>query len=139
MTAFDTDVLSDLFADDPVCVQRAALIPTADQVIPVVSFEEVLRGRLDAIRRAQAGQIRLTVERAYEFFQESVTRAKTFRLLPYTAGAESLFQQWRRSKVRIGSQDLRIAAICLDHGATLATRNARDYAQIPGFTFDEWK
>ena len=138
MIAFDTDVLSDLFADDPVCLQRAVLIPPADQVIPVVAFEEVLRGRLDAIRRAQSGRIRLTIERAYELFQESLERAENYRLLPYTSGAEALFQQWRRSKVRVGSQDLRIAAICLDHGATLATRNARDYAQIPGFMFDEW-
>ena len=138
MTAFDTDVISDLFTDDPVCVQRAALIPAADQVIPIVAFEEVLRGRLDAIRRAQAGRIRLTIERAYDLFRDALEDAEPFRFLPYTAGAEALFQQWRRARVRVGTQDLRIAAICLDHGATLATRNARDYARIPAFTFDVW-
>ena len=138
MTAFDTGVLSDLFAADAVCVQRAALIPAADKFIPIVAFEEVLRGRLDAIRRAQAGRIRLTIERAYDLFRDALEDAEPFPFLPYTAGAEALFQQWRRARVRVGTQDMRIAAICLDHGATLVTRNARDYARIPGFTFDVW-
>jgi predicted nucleic acid-binding protein len=33
---------------------------------------------------------------------------------------------------------MRIAAICIDHDATLVTRNARDYARIPGLTLDVW-
>lgn len=36
------------------------------------------------------------------------------------------------------THDMRSAAICIVHGATLATRNARDYAQLPGLTFDVW-
>ena len=29
-------------------------------------------------------------------------------------------------------------AICIVHGVTLITRNAQDYTQIPGLTFDVW-
>lgn len=61
-----------------------------------------------------------------------------FTLLPYTAAADSLVQQWRAAKIRVGTNDMRIAATCIDHGATLVTRNARDCAQIPDLTFDVW-
>ncbi len=59
-------------------------------------------------------------------------------MLPYTAAADALFKAWRAAKVRIGTQDLRIAAICFAHGATLVTRNARDYTQVPGLILDVW-
>ena len=42
----------------------------------------------------------------------------------------------RRQRLRVGTRDLRIAAVCIVHGATLVTHNARDYAQLPGLTFD---
>lgn len=138
MTAFDTDVLTEILHADPVYVQRMGLIPPADRVIPVVAWEEILRGRLDAIRRAQAGRIRLTVERAYDFFQAALEGVHPYRILPYTTGADALFRQWKAAKIRVGAQDLRIAAICHDHGAKLVTRNARDYTQVPGLNLEVW-
>ena len=138
MIAFDSDVLTDILRGVPRYVQRAAAIPSTDQSIPVVVVEEVQRGWLNAIRRAESGKGKMTLEGAYAAFASSFVRMAAYPILPYTAGAEALFQPWRRAKVKVGSQDMRIAAICLDHGATLVTRNARDYARIPGFTFDVW-
>ena len=106
--------------------------------MPIVALEEVLRGRLDAIRRAQAGRVRLTVDRAYDLLRDAIEDTRAYHILPYTAAADALFRQWRAAKIRVGTNDLRIAAICVGHGATLVTRNARDYAQVPGLTFDVW-
>jgi tRNA(fMet)-specific endonuclease VapC len=138
MTAFDTDILNELLLRNVVYTQRADLIPEADRVIPVVALEEVLRGRLDGIRRAQAGRVKLTVERAYDLFREAIEDTRPYRILPYTPAAHTLVQRWQKAKIRVGTNDMRIAATCIDHGATLVTRNARDYAQIPGLTFDVW-
>jgi tRNA(fMet)-specific endonuclease VapC len=138
VSAFDTDILSELLLPNVVYTQRADLIPVADKVVPVVALEEVLRGRLDAIRRAQAGRIRLTLDRAYDHFRDAIEGTRQYRILPYTVAAHGLVLQWQQAKIRVGTQDMRIAAICIDHGATLVTRNARDYTQLPGLTLDVW-
>ena len=44
MKAFDTDVLVEVLAGNPVYVQRAAAIPTDEQAVPVIVMEEILRG-----------------------------------------------------------------------------------------------
>ena len=38
----------------------------------------------------------------------------------------------------IRSMDLKIARIALAHNATLLTRNASDFAQVPGPRFENW-
>ena len=137
MTAFDTDVLSELFLKNVAYAQRADLIAVADKAIPIVALEEVMRGRLDGIRRAQAGKIRLSLDRAYDLFRDAIEDARPYQILPYTTAAHALVEGWQKAKIRVGTNDMRIAAICIGHGATLVTRNARDYTQLPGLTFNE--
>ena len=138
MTAFDSDVLSDLFKNAPAVVTRIAAIPVADQFVPVVVAEELLRGQLDSVRRAQSGRGPIPLEVAYAYFTETLVSLRGAQLLPYTAAAHSLFLAWRTAKVRVGTNDLRIAAICIAHGAKLVTRNARDYGQVPGLNLEIW-
>jgi hypothetical protein len=66
MIAFDADALTEILAGDATCTQRAALIPIQEQTVPIVVVEEIIRGRLNSIRQAEAGKSRLSVERAYE-------------------------------------------------------------------------
>ena len=139
MIAFDSDILSDLFNGSRAIVARIVTIPLAQQFVPIVVIEEAMRGRLDAIRKAQAGSPRSNLEKAYHDFEASLTDFRQFQVLPYTAAAHAQFKAWRTAKIRIGTQDLRIAAICLAHGATLVTRNARDYTQVPGLNLDVWQ
>jgi tRNA(fMet)-specific endonuclease VapC len=138
MGAFDTDVLSEIPVGNAAYLQRLLAIPEAERAIPVVALEEVLRGRLDGIRRAQAGRIKLSLDRAYDLLRDAIEDTRLYQLLPYTAAAHAMVQQWQRAKIRVGTNDMRIAAICIDHGATLVTRNARDYNQLPGLTLDVW-
>jgi tRNA(fMet)-specific endonuclease VapC len=136
MTAFDTNIVSNLFV--PAVAARVAAVPVAEQYVPIVVAEEVLRGQLATIRAAQAGRGKVTVEKAYSFLEETLTALRSFQTLSYTAAADALVRNWQAIKIRVGIQDLRIAAISIAHGAKLATRNARDFAQIPGLNLEVW-
>jgi tRNA(fMet)-specific endonuclease VapC len=136
--AFDTDILSDILRGTPALVARAELIDPAQQVVPAVVVEEVLRGRFATIRQSESGKGKITLAQAYELFEQSFRALAAFRILSFTDAADKLAEAFRKSKIRVGTRDLRIAAICIVHGATLVTRNARDYALIPGLTLDVW-
>ena len=138
MNGFDTDVLTELFAGNPTFLHRLAAIDADKRGIPIVASAEIVRGWLHAIRQAEAGKGRMSLEEAFARFQQSLVKMTPFVLLPYTTAAHALVEQWRKAKIRVGTNDMRIAAICIDHGATLATRNARDYTLIPGLTLDVW-
>jgi len=61
------------------------------------------------------------------------------QVLPYTAAAENIFTEWRQQKVRVGTRDMRIAAICVAHQAKLVTRNRRDYERISKLDVEFWE
>jgi tRNA(fMet)-specific endonuclease VapC len=61
-----------------------------------------------------------------------------FPLLPFDQAAENQFQQLRGLRLRIGTQDLKIAAIALANQLVLLTRNRHDFARVPGLMLDDW-
>lgn len=138
MTAFDTDVLTDIAKRVPEVLTRAAAVPPDERFVPVVVAEEVLRGQLASVRSAQSGRGRITIEQAYAYLEETLRALKVVQMLSYTNVAEALFVAWRTAKIKVGVQDLRIAAICMSHGAKLVTRNARDYGLVPGLNLEVW-
>lgn len=139
MTAFDTDVLTAILLGNAPLVARAAAIPVYQQAVPVIVIEEVIRGRLNVIRQAEAGKAKINLESAYELFRETFNKTRRLQILPYTAVAQSLYQQWRQQGVRVATHDLRIAAICVAHGARLVSRNRRDFERVPGLMAEFWE
>ncbi len=139
MTAFDTDVLTEILQGNARFVERAAGIPTHEQVVPVIVLEEILRGRLHVIRQAEAERARIDLERAYALFEETVSDFRRVTSLSYTSQAAVFYQQWRQQGIRISTQDLRIAAICVAHTARLISRNRRDFEHVPGLTVEFWE
>jgi predicted nucleic acid-binding protein len=138
MIAFDANILTGIGEGVAGFVSRANLIPAAEQYVPVIVVEEVLRGILNGIRLAEAGKGKLSLEQAYGYFERSVERVRRLRMLSYTAEADLHFQQWRKQKFRIATHDLRIAAICIAHNVTLVTRNRRDFEPIPNLSVEFW-
>ncbi|RLC20796.1 MAG: hypothetical protein DRI57_03980 [Deltaproteobacteria bacterium] len=59
-------------------------------------------------------------------------------VLPFTYDALQHLEKLRAEKVRIGTQDLRIAAIVLSVNGILVTSNRRDFDKVPGPVIEDW-
>lgn len=68
MNGFDTDILTELFAGNAVLIQRLDAIDADKRGIPVVAAAEVVRGWLAAVRQAEAGKGRMTLDYAFGRF-----------------------------------------------------------------------
>src|ERR1041385_2727493 len=139
MKAFDTDVLTEVLAGNVAFAARVSAIPLEEQIVPVVAVEEILRGRLHAIRQAEASKSRITIDQAYHFFEATLDALREMKLLPYTGKAESVWKDWRTRKIKGSTHDLRIAASCVASSVTLITRNRRDFEHIPGLSVEFWE
>ena len=69
---------------------RASAVPLAEQSVPIVVAEEVMRGQLSTIRRAQTGVGRISLEQAYDYFQEALSVLRNLQFLPYTTVAAAI-------------------------------------------------
>jgi len=56
MKAFDTDILTEILSGNPAYADRIANVPSDEQAVPIVVIEEIIRGRFNFIRQAEAGQ-----------------------------------------------------------------------------------
>ena len=75
---------------------------------------------------------------AYQRFQATFTALQKFDILPFDAEAANIFHRLREDRIRIGTMDLKIAAISLAHDATLLTRNLVDFQKVPGLRLENW-
>jgi tRNA(fMet)-specific endonuclease VapC len=138
MIAFDTDVLTEILLGNAAFVKRASTIPIAEQSLPVIVIEEIMRGRLNIIRQAEAGRSSISVSNAYELFEDTFRDFRRVHVLSYTSQAEALYQEWRGQGIRTATHDLRIAALCVTHSAKLISRNRRDFEKVPGLSVEFW-
>ena len=78
------------------------------------------------------------VLRAYTALQQAVEFFARIRILPMDGEAMKQFHELRAGKYRVGTNDLKIAALVQRHGATLVTRNLRDFKRFPGMALEDW-
>jgi len=101
----------------------------------IISYEEQIRGWLAHVSQARtmADQIR-----AYAKLQRHLESFQRIPVVGFDEAAVSIFQRLKKSRLRVGTMDLKIAAITLAHNATLLTRNSADFRLVPGLKFEDW-
>jgi tRNA(fMet)-specific endonuclease VapC len=139
MKAFDTDILTEILVGNPAYAERVAKVPLAEQAVPIVAVEEIIRGRLNTIRQAEAGKARIPIDQAYLLFERTLADFREIKVLSFTQQAEALLNEWRKQKIKGSTHDLRIAASCVVSSATLVTRNRRDFQHLPGLAVEFWE
>jgi tRNA(fMet)-specific endonuclease VapC len=115
--------------------KRLLTIPANQIAVTIISAEEVMRGRLAQLRRADKPENRLG---AYHWLSRTIEFLCGFTILKFDTQAEAFFQDFRVKKIKIGTQDLKIAAIARSLDATLVTRNRRDFKRIPSLKIEDW-
>jgi tRNA(fMet)-specific endonuclease VapC len=59
-------------------------------------------------------------------------------VLQFTEEAQIIYQEFKRQKIRVGTQDLRIACIVMAHNGVLLSRNLQDFEKIPNLMVQNW-
>jgi len=131
----DTDTLSLVQRQQQPYVQRLMTLPPDQRAITVVTVEEQLRGWLARIRRAKDTA---TVIRAYARLYQAVVYLTQINVLLFDDQAAAKMNHLRQQKIRIGTLDLRIAAIVLARDGILVTRNLSHFQQVPGLPVEDW-
>jgi tRNA(fMet)-specific endonuclease VapC len=116
-------------------IARLAQLDPHQVATTIVTLEEQIQGRLAVIRR-QRDIGGLT--RSYQAFQMTHSYFCRIPVLPFDERAFAIYQELLQQQLRIGTQDLRIAAITLAHSAILVTRNRRHFDRVPVLLVEEW-
>lgn len=103
--------------------------------ITIVSYEEQVAGRLAVARRAQTIDGRI---QAYRWLQATLDFYCRMPVLQFNQSAGDILRHLQQLKLHIGTKDLLISAITLANGATLLTRNSRDFQRVPGLLIEDW-
>jgi tRNA(fMet)-specific endonuclease VapC len=131
----DTDVATLLRAKHPIVSQRVGSHAPADIAITIITVEEQLTGWFAQMRRARK---RNELARAYQQFTDAAAWLAGRRILSFTDPAIIRYDRLRKLRLNIGGYDLRIAAITLEHGGILVTRNLRDFQRVPNLVVEDW-
>jgi tRNA(fMet)-specific endonuclease VapC len=125
-------------ANHPALVRRVATVNRQDIAVTIITAEEQLRGRFSVIRQASQSSDANQLVLAYANLRKTLEYFCRVNLLNFDEDAHTRFVELRRQGIRIGTQDLRIAAIALSRNSILLTRNRRDFEQVPGLRFEDW-
>jgi tRNA(fMet)-specific endonuclease VapC len=131
----DTDTTTLLLRGHTKVCRRVAQMEPELLAVTIVTVEEILTGWYSQIRRARKDE---QLIRAYAALQEAVQFLGRLRILPLDADALRQLHDLRAAKHRLGSNDLKIAAIVRAQGSILVTRNTRDFKRIPSMRLEDW-
>jgi len=131
----DTDHITLHQRGNPYISQKIEAASSDQIAVTIVSFEEQIRGQLASIRRIKGLD---DLVRGYYYLHQNFAYFTEMLILQLDEVAIQHLENFRQQKVRVGTQDLRIAAIALASGRIVVTRNRRDFEKIPGIKIEDW-
>lgn len=132
----DTSVVGFAQQRHPTYQKHVLSLPDETPIVTtIISVGEDLSGWLPACRRARNSSEHVVAygrpQRGQEFYQRMTC-------LPFDDVAAKIFDQLNAQKIRIGTNDMAIAAITLSVNGILVTRNIVDFQRVPNLTLEDW-
>ncbi|HYV38373.1 MAG TPA: type II toxin-antitoxin system VapC family toxin [Gemmataceae bacterium] len=131
----DTDILTLFQEGHPAVLQHLQKHSPDQRAISIITVEEELRGWYTKLRRANKPRL---LASAYQRLADAVGFFSKLAILSFTESAIARYEQLRIAHKHVGKNDLRIAAIVLEHGDILVTRNVKDFQGISSLKIEDW-
>jgi len=139
MILLDTDHLSVLKYDEhPRCRalrERMSAAPDPIFATTIISAEEQMRGWLAKIHGAKDAEKQVAW---YDQLAWLIEFLADWQIIAFDRQAAAEFKRLQRLRLRIGTFDLKIAAIARVHDALLLSDNQRDFSRVPGLRIESW-
>jgi tRNA(fMet)-specific endonuclease VapC len=139
MIILDTDCMSLLQRENILMGSRLQenldRFPRDQIYTTIISFEEQMRGWLAFVARSKTPEQQIY---AYEKLHSFLNDYRNASILDYDEKAVAVLQEFKSQKIRVGTMDLKIAAIAISQNAILVSRNLSDFSQIPNLSVEDW-
>lgn len=115
---------------------RVLELDAHDRVVTtIITYEEQTRGWLAYAAKSRATQHQIN---AYTRLKKHLLTYRDFDVLDFDGRAAQVFDRLRAGKLKVGSSDLKIAAIAIANDAILLSRNLVDFKGIPDLRVEDW-
>jgi len=131
----DTDHISLFQRQHPIVMQHLDQVNSQQLAVTIITVEEQIKGRFKLIKQANSS---IKLIRSYATLQDTVSYFNNITVLPFDDAANNFYEMLCQQKIRIGTYDLRIAAIVLSVNGVLVTRNWRDFSKVPDLSLEDW-
>ena len=131
----DTDTLSLYQHGVPKLVAKVDGRVPSELAITVITVEEVINGWYSLLRKIRGPSDEV---QAYDRLAESIPLLARWRIVLMSHPALARYESLKRMNLNVRKMDLRIAAIVLEAGVTLVSRNLRDFGRVPGLRVEDW-
>lgn len=103
--------------------------------VSIISFHEHVAGWNNYLARARTSK---SVVYAYSRLHKLLDDFARLQTLDFDEQTATVVDQWKALRIRVGTLDLRIAAIAVVYNLKLLTRNTVYFERIPGLSFEDW-
>lgn len=131
----DTDTLSLFLQNDPMVVSAVVRHLSDLVALPVITVKEIWDGWAAVLSKARTPD---QVGAAHDRLSATLNELRNWPVVSFSTGAVNRYALLKKQKLNVGANDLKIAAIALEAGAVVVTRNRRDFSRIPGVVIEDW-
>jgi tRNA(fMet)-specific endonuclease VapC len=131
----DTDTFTHHLRHNPAVVAALVRHFTDHVAVSIITVQELWNGWAAVIAKARTHEQTGT---AYGRLTETMNELQNWPIVGFPPAAVSRYAALKKGKLNVGSSDLKIAAIALELGAIVVTRNRRDFERIQGLPVEDW-
>jgi tRNA(fMet)-specific endonuclease VapC len=131
----DTDHYSLIQRGNREVIARFQDIDPSEIYLTIITVQEQIKGRFKNIDEAKNSP---KLVASYGWLLATINDFSRLSILPFDEKAYHHYDLFRSQQLRVGAQDLRIAAIVMANDGILVTRNRRDFDKVPNLQIADW-